>query len=105
MSTSDTISLPEAARHLGVSVRALRHAMRAGKLPSPPHLTATASLSSEWLANAQAAIEASPKLLSSAAPQKVPPFARYDGTSAWRKYSIRVREYAHFRAAADQTAP
>ena len=32
--------------------------------------------------------------------QKVPPFARYEGTSAWRKDRRRVREYARFRAAA-----
>lgn len=29
---------------------------------------------------------------------KVPPFARYKGTSAWRKDRRRVREYARFRA-------
>ncbi len=31
--------------------------------------------------------------------QKVPPFARYKGTSAWRKDRRRVREYAQFLAA------
>ena len=35
--------------------------------------------------------------------QKVPPFARFKGTSAWRKYRRRAREYARFRAAANQT--
>lgn len=30
--------------------------------------------------------------------QKVPAFARYEGTSAWRKDRKRVREYARFRA-------
>ncbi len=34
--------------------------------------------------------------------QKVPPFARYKGTSAWRKDRRRAREYARFRAAANQ---
>ena len=34
--------------------------------------------------------------------QKVSAFARYEGTSAWRKYPNRVREYARFRAAAKQ---
>ncbi len=34
--------------------------------------------------------------------QKVPPFARYKGTSAWRKDRRRVREYARFRAAANR---
>ncbi len=36
--------------------------------------------------------------------QKVPPFARYEGTSAWRKDRRRVREYARFRAAAKQVS-
>lgn len=31
--------------------------------------------------------------------QKVPPFARFKGTSAWRKDRRRAREYARFRAA------
>lgn len=31
---------------------------------------------------------------------KVPPFARYAGTSVWRKDKRKVREYARFRAAA-----
>lgn len=34
--------------------------------------------------------------------QKVPPFARFKGTSAWRKYRNRAREYARFRAAANR---
>ena len=34
--------------------------------------------------------------------QKVPPFARYKGTSAWRKNRRRVREYARYRAAANR---
>lgn len=34
--------------------------------------------------------------------QKVPPFARFKGTSAWRKYRNRAREYARFRAAVNQ---
>lgn len=47
----------------------------------------------------------SPSSLPEAAPsrrkaQKVPPFARYKGTSAWRKDRKRAREYARFLAAA-----
>ncbi len=34
--------------------------------------------------------------------QKVPPFARFKGTSAWRKYRKRAREYAVFQAALKQ---
>ena len=30
---------------------------------------------------------------------KVPPFARYEGTSAWRKYPRKVKAYALYRAA------
>ncbi len=30
--------------------------------------------------------------------QKVPPFARFKGTSAWRKYKSKAREYARFKA-------
>ena len=33
---------------------------------------------------------------------KVPPFARYKGTSAWRKDRRRAREYARFCAAANR---
>ena len=104
MTTTSGLSLPEAARQLGVPVRALRYGIRTGKLPAPPHLTATTPLSAEWLASAQSAIEASPKLLASSVRQRVPAFARYEGTSAWRKYRNRVRDYARHQAAADQTA-
>ncbi len=34
-----------------------------------------------------------------AAKPKVPAFARYRGTSAWRKYKIRVHEFNAYRAA------
>ncbi len=30
--------------------------------------------------------------------KKVPAFARYEGTSAWKKYRRRVRAYAAFKA-------
>ncbi len=39
---------------------------------------------------------------STAPRQKVPAFARYEGTSAWRKDRKRVRAYAQFKAAAAQ---
>ena len=35
---------------------------------------------------------------------KVPPFARYKGTSAWRKDRRRVKAYNLFRAAQTQAA-
>ncbi len=102
MSDTSKFGLPDAARSLGVPLRVLRRAIRGGKIPAPPHLTATVTLSADWLISAQAAVAASPKALRSNATQKVPAFARYKGTSAWTKYRIRVREYAHFRATANQ---
>jgi hypothetical protein len=100
MSDTHTIGLPDAARHFGVPLRVLRRAIRAGTIPAPANLTATASLSTEWLASATAAVEASPKALSRGPRQKVPAYARYEGTSAWHKYPVRVRAYARFRAGA-----
>ncbi len=99
MSDTATLSLPQAARRLGVSVRVLRRAMRLGKVPSPTHLTATVPLTAEWLSSVQAAVAATPTVFTAVIPQKVPPFARYEGTSAWRKYPNRVREFARFQAA------
>ncbi len=96
--TDTTIGLPEAARALGVPVRVLRRAMRAGAIPAPAKLTATTPLSADWLASAKTAAAASPKALSRSIAQKTPAFARYQGTSAWRKYTNRVREYAIFQA-------
>ncbi len=98
MTDSSNLGLPEAARRLGVSLRVLRGAMRAGKIPAPQHLTATSRLPAGWLEAAHDAIKQSPDAFSRTA-QKVPAFARYHGTSAWRKYTNRVRAYAIFRAA------
>jgi hypothetical protein len=92
------MSLLEAASRLGVTVRVLRRAIRTGRVPAPAHLSATVPLTAEWFASAQAAVAASPKLFTAIFPQKVPPFARYEGTSAWRKYRRRVRAYALSRA-------
>jgi hypothetical protein len=100
MSDTSTLGFPEAARRLGVPLRVLRKAIRSGRIPAPPSASATATLPAAWLERAEEAVKASPKALSRRFSQKVPPFARYEGTSAWRKYSNRVREYAHFRAAA-----
>ena len=99
MSDASPLGFPQAASRLGVSVGVLRRAIRAGKIPAPPHPGATAILPAEWLARAHAAVEASPDALSRRASQKVPAFARYEGTSAWRKYRRRVKEYNRFRAA------
>ena len=101
MSDTSSFGLPDAARGLGVTIRVLRRAIRAGSIPAPAHLTATVPLSAEWLNSAKAAVAASPKALSVQAKQKVPAFARYKGTSAWHKYRNRVHEYARFRATAE----
>ena len=97
---NDTVDFgfPEAARQLGVSIRVLRRAIRAGKIPAPAQNTATARLSGAWLASVEEAVLAAPHLLSASLKQKTPPFARYPGTSAWTKYASRVRGYARFRA-------
>ncbi len=99
MSDTTQLGLPEAARHLGVTIRVLRRAIRAGALPSPGPMTATTVLSPEWLASAKAASKADPKSLMRGGKQKVPAFARYEGTSAWRKYTDRVRAFNAFRTA------
>ena len=103
MSDTPTLGLSEAARHLGVPVRVLRRAIRTGKLPAPTGLTATTPIPAEWLAQAKATIETPGHALRRTVKQSVPPFARYEGTSAWRKYSVRVREYNEFRAASAAT--
>jgi hypothetical protein len=98
MNETVTFGFPEAARRLGVSLRVLRRAIRDGKIPAPANQAATAALSAEWLHSAQDAVKAAPNALSRAFAQKEPAFARYEGTSAWRKYANRVREYNRFRA-------
>ncbi len=99
MSDTSPMGLPEAARQLGVSIRVLRRAMRAGTIPAPAGLTATAVLSPEWLASAQAAAKADHTRLRRGGRQKVPAFARYEGTSVWRKYRNRVWAFNAYRAA------
>jgi hypothetical protein len=100
MTEPASIGFPAAARRLGVPLRVLRDAIHAGRVPAPPSVGATAALPLAWVQRVEAAAAASPTLLHRVFAQKVPPFARYDGTSAWRKYTNRVREYNHFRAKA-----
>ena len=87
-----TLSLPDAASHLGVPVRVLRRAIRLGTIPAPANLNALSLLSKEWLDSVHSAVAANPKALK-VFPQKVPAFARYVGTSCFRKYPNRVREF------------
>jgi hypothetical protein len=99
MSETSNLGFSEAAAHFGVSIRVLRRAIRAGTIPAPAKSNAVASLSPEWIASVAEAVKTSPGALSRRLPQRVPPFARYEGTSAWRKYASRVRDFAHFQAA------
>ena len=96
MSDTTTIGLPEAARSLGINLRALRQAIRAGRIPGPTRVTATAGFTVDWLNGAEKAMQAEP-FRGTKAP-RVPAFARYEGTSAWRKYKDRVRAFAAFKA-------
>jgi hypothetical protein len=98
MNDVSKMGFPEAALRLGVSVGVLRRAIRAGRVPAPAQVNATASLSAEWLASVEAAVKEKPGALSRTIAQKILPFARYEGTSAWRKYLNRVRDYNRFRA-------
>jgi hypothetical protein len=92
-----TLSLPAAASHLGVPVRVLRRAIRMGTVPAPAKLNALSLLSQEWFASVQLAVVANPKAFK-VFPQKVPAFARYEGTSCFRKYRNRVREFNAHKA-------
>ena len=96
MSDQSSMSLPQAARRLGVSVRAVRQAVRGGRVPALPSLGALAAVPANWVAQVQAGPGGA--LRDSSRP-KVPAFARYEGTSAWHKYKRRVKEYKHHCAA------
>lgn len=98
MTDHSTLGFPEAARQLGVSLRVLRHAIRAGKIAAPAQNGATARLTAAWLEQAKAAVAQNPAALNRTFAQKAAPFARYEGTSAWRKYLVRVRDYNNYRA-------
>jgi hypothetical protein len=98
MNETSKLGFPEAAAHFGVSITVLRRAIRAGAIPAPAKVNAVAVLSDEWIASVKAAVQESPAALSRRLPQRVPAFARYEGTSAWRKYASRVRDYAQFKA-------
>jgi hypothetical protein len=98
MTENSTLGLPEAAQKLGVSLRVLRRAMRAGTIAAPANLTATSTLSAEWLASARDAAARDPSVLSRSFLQRVPPYARYKGTSVWHQYHAKVRAHRWYRA-------
>lgn len=98
MTEASSLGLPAAAKQLGVSLRVLRHAMRAGKIPAPANLTATSALPADWLETAKAAAEKDPTALNRSFLQTVPPYARYKGTSVWHQYHNKVRAYRWYAA-------
>jgi hypothetical protein len=53
------------------------------------------------LTGVQKTAKVSPEVFKHATRQKTPAFARYEGTSAWRKYRSRVREFYRAQAAAE----
>jgi len=103
MNDTSNFGFPAAARQLGVSLRVLRHAIRTGKIAAPAQNHATASLTGAWLAEASKAV-AEKSLSRSLKPQRAAPFAHYEGTSAWRKYKTRVRDYNNYHAKAKAAA-
>ncbi len=97
---SDTqFNLQSAAQRLGVPVRSLRTAIRAGKLPAPPSLAATAAVPADWFAGVRSTLETSHDAVRNLRPRKVPAFARFEGTSFYTKFRVRARAYRAFKAA------
>jgi hypothetical protein len=99
MNDTSNFGFPAAAQQLGVSLRVLRHAIRTGKIAAPAQNTATASLSAAWLAEARKTAAEAP-LSRALKPRPAAPFAHYEGTSCWRKYKDRVRDYNNYHAKA-----
>ncbi len=100
MTSTSTLGFAEAAKTLGVSIRTLRHAIRTGKIPAPAGVSAVSTLDAEWLAGVQQTAKADRGVFKHGGKPAVPAFARYEGTSAWRKFHRRVREFNAARAAA-----
>jgi hypothetical protein len=99
MTDTSTVGFAEAAARLGVTVRVLRRAIRAGRVPAPAaKVSAVTPLTTAWLEGVLAAADENPAVLTRETAQKVVPFARYPGTSAWRKYHTRVTDYYRFLA-------
>ena len=99
MTSSSTLGFAQAAQALGVSIRRLRQAIRSGKIPAPAaSVTAVSTLTPEWLASVKDAAKASSGAFKDSDRQQVPAFARYEGTSAWRKFHRRVHAYNLNRA-------
>ena len=100
MTSTSTIGFAKAAQTLGVSIRTLRHAIRTGKITAPgTGVSAVSTLDAEWLAGVQQTAKADRGVFKHSGKPAVPAFARYEGTSAWRKYPSRVRDYNNAREA------
>ena len=99
MTSTSTIGFAQAAQQLGVSIRTLRQAIHNGNVPAPEGaVTAVSPVSTDWIAAVQEKAKNVPGVFKDSHRQKVPAFARYEGTSAWRKYARRVRDFNHARA-------
>ncbi len=80
------MTLNEAARRLSVPLWVLRRAVFEGRVPAPAQKGALASVTAEWVAAVAAVAAESATALSRTRRQSVPPFARYEGTSAWTQH-------------------
>ncbi len=101
MTSTSTLGFAQAAKSLGVSIRTLRRAIHDGKVPAPAGgVSATSALDAGWLNSVRRTASTTPGVFKHRDKQHVAAFARYEGTSAWRKYRRRVREYNAARAAA-----
>lgn len=81
------ITLQQAAQQLGVSLRTLQRAVFEGRVPAPPQQGALTWVSPAWVGEVGQHVEkADENIFGRVHRQKVKPFARYEGTSAWKKH-------------------
>ena len=80
------MTMNEAAARLSVPLWVLRRSIFEGRVPAPPQNGALARVTAEWVQSVAAAAAADPaKVLSRTRRQAVKPFARYEGTSVWKR--------------------
>ncbi len=80
------MTMNEAAARLSVPLWVLRRSIFEGRVPAPPQKGALAHVTAEWVKSVAAAAAAEPaKVLSRTRRQSVEPFARYQGTSVWKR--------------------
>ena len=79
------MTMNEAAARLSVPLWVLRRSIFEGRVPAPPQNGALARLTAEWVQSVAAAAADPAKVLSRTRLQSVKPFARYEGTSVWKR--------------------